>query len=99
VRLPLAGEGAHLQRCGNLKVGEAEGWLEWYGGEPGPAELGASTPALACSGLSDPSSASLFPAKISWQRWCWVVSWVLAGRVPGVRMGARVVSAASDAAG
>jgi hypothetical protein len=30
----------------------------------------ASTTALACSGVSEPSSASLFPAKISWQRWC-----------------------------
>jgi hypothetical protein len=58
----------------------------------------ASTTALACSGLSDPSSVSLFPVKISGQRWCWVVSWVLAGRVPGVRMGASVVSAASEAA-
>ena len=58
----------------------------------------ASTTALACSGVSEPSSASLFPVKISWQRWCWVISWVLAGRDPGVRMGARVVSAASDAA-
>jgi hypothetical protein len=63
-----------------------------------PSFEDASTTALACSGVSEPSSASLFPAKISWQRWCWVVSWVLAGMDPGVRMGARVVSAASDAA-
>jgi hypothetical protein len=58
----------------------------------------ASTTALACSGVSEPSSASLFPVKISWQRWCWVVSWVLCGRVSGVRMGARVASAAPYAA-
>jgi hypothetical protein len=58
----------------------------------------ASMTALACSGVSEPSSVSLFPAKISWQRWCWVISWVLAGRDSGVRMGARVLSAASEAA-
>jgi hypothetical protein len=33
VSLSLAGEGAQLQGCRNLKVGEAEGGLEWCGGE------------------------------------------------------------------
>jgi hypothetical protein len=40
VGLPLAVEGAQLQGSRNLKVGEAEGGLEWYGREPDPAELG-----------------------------------------------------------
>jgi hypothetical protein len=39
VGLPLAGEGAHLQGCCDLKVCEAEGGLEWYGREPDPAAL------------------------------------------------------------
>jgi hypothetical protein len=40
VRLPLTGKGAQLQGSGNLKVGEAERRLEWYRGEPDPAQLG-----------------------------------------------------------
>jgi hypothetical protein len=40
VGLSLAGEGAQLQGSGNLKVGETERRLEWYRGEPDPAELG-----------------------------------------------------------
>jgi hypothetical protein len=40
VGLPLAGKGAQLQGSGNLKVREAERRLEWYRGEPDPAELG-----------------------------------------------------------
>jgi hypothetical protein len=79
-------------------VRRSDGWNGTVVSQTLPSLDDASTTAFACSGVSEPSSASLFPVKISRQRWCWVVSWVLAGRVPGVRMGARVVSAASDAA-
>ncbi|GFZ44305.1 hypothetical protein JCM24511_02027 [Saitozyma sp. JCM 24511] len=40
VGLPLTGKGAQLQGSGNLKVREAERRLEWYRGQPDPAELG-----------------------------------------------------------
>jgi hypothetical protein len=52
--------------------------------------------ALARSAVSYPSIAYLFRTKISWGRWRWGVSSVLAGRDSTVS-GARVRSAASDA--
>jgi hypothetical protein len=39
VRLPLPREGAQLQGSGDLKIGEAEGGLEWYRGEPDPTQF------------------------------------------------------------
>jgi hypothetical protein len=50
-----------------------------------------SITAFACSGISEPSSASLFPAKIPWRRRCSVASWGLSGRDSAVRMAARVL--------
>jgi hypothetical protein len=38
--LAFTSQGAQLQGGGDLKVGEAQRGLEWYGGESDPAQLG-----------------------------------------------------------
>jgi hypothetical protein len=62
-------------------VRRRDGWNGIVVSQTLPSLDDDSTTAFACSAVSEPSSASLFPVKISWQRWCWVVSCVLSGRV------------------
>jgi hypothetical protein len=82
--LPFTSKSTQLQ--GELQatatsqtVGRTEGWNGMVVKQNIPSLEDASMTALVCSGVGEPSSASL-PSKISWQRWCLLVCWALAGR-------------------